>query len=66
MYGENTKTIAIPIYRVLPYPVISLTLSAKPHGKFKGRRIFATRRLYRPCPTLSVSAEKRSSRIYPG
>ena len=22
MYGENTKTIAIPIYRVLPYPVI--------------------------------------------
>ena len=23
MYGENTKTIAIPIYRVLPYPVIS-------------------------------------------
>ena len=25
MYGENTKTIAIPIYRVLPYPVIPLT-----------------------------------------
>ena len=23
MYGENTKTIAIPIYRVLPYPVIT-------------------------------------------
>ena len=22
MYGENTNTIAIPIYRVLPYPVI--------------------------------------------
>ena len=22
MYGENTKTIAIPIYKVLPYPVI--------------------------------------------
>ena len=22
MYGENTKTIAIPIYRVLPYPVM--------------------------------------------
>ena len=22
MYGENTKTIAIPIYRILPYPVI--------------------------------------------
>ena len=22
MYGENTKTIVIPIYRVLPYPVI--------------------------------------------
>ena len=22
MYGENTKTIAIPIYRVLPYPMI--------------------------------------------
>ena len=25
MYGENTKTIAIPIYRVLPYPVIVIT-----------------------------------------
>ena len=24
MYGENTKTIAIPIYEVLPYLVISL------------------------------------------
>ena len=24
MYGENTKTIAIPIYRVLPYPVIHI------------------------------------------
>ena len=23
MYGENTNTIAIPIYRVLPYPVIN-------------------------------------------
>ena len=22
MYGENTNTMAIPIYRVLPYPVI--------------------------------------------
>ena len=22
MYGENTNTIAIPIYRVLPYPVM--------------------------------------------
>ena len=22
MYGENTNIIAIPIYRVLPYPVI--------------------------------------------
>ena len=27
MYGENTKTIAIPIYRVLPYPVILLRSS---------------------------------------
>ena len=24
MYGENTNTIAIPIYRVLPYSVIKL------------------------------------------
>ena len=23
MYGENTKTIAIPIYRVLPYPALA-------------------------------------------
>ena len=28
MYGENTKTIAIPIYRVLPYPVISTCMSS--------------------------------------
>ena len=28
MYGENTKTIAIPIYRVLPYPVISREISS--------------------------------------
>ena len=27
MYGENTNTIAIPIYRVLPYPVITTLLS---------------------------------------
>ena len=24
MYGENTNTMAIPIYRVLPYPVIGV------------------------------------------
>ena len=24
MYGENTKTIAIPIYKVLPYLVMSM------------------------------------------
>ena len=29
MYGENTKTIAIPIYRVLPYPVIEKDPEAK-------------------------------------
>ena len=27
MYGENTKTIAIPIYRILPYPVMYCTSS---------------------------------------
>ena len=27
MYGENTNTIAIPIYRVLPYPVIHRILN---------------------------------------
>ena len=26
MYGENTNTIAIPIYRVLPYPVIAIPI----------------------------------------
>ena len=29
MYGENTKTIAIPIYRVLPYRVISYHTGTK-------------------------------------
>ena len=27
MYGENTKTIAIPIYKVLPYLVIKCVLA---------------------------------------
>ena len=27
MYGENTNTMAIPIYRVLPYPVIKPRLT---------------------------------------
>ena len=26
MYGENTKTTAIPIYRVLLYPVICVSI----------------------------------------
>ena len=30
MYGENTKTIAIPIYRVLPYPVIDVWVLINP------------------------------------
>ena len=29
MYGENTKAIAIPIYRVLPYPVIATAVSGQ-------------------------------------
>ena len=29
MYGENTKTIAIPLYRVLPYPVIYVVVERK-------------------------------------
>ena len=33
MYGENTKTIAIPIYRVLPYPVIIILLSYEWEGR---------------------------------
>ena len=31
MYGENTKAIAIPIYRVLPYPVIATAVSVNGH-----------------------------------
>ena len=34
MYGENTKTIAIPIYRVLPYPVIIIIISVVQLGRF--------------------------------
>ena len=48
MYGENTNTMAIPIYRVLPYPVTStlhmraLRANVKPaHCKFKGRTFSA-------------------------
>ena len=42
MYGENTKTIAIPIYRVLPYPVISVGMEwiyiyrDQIHGRHRG------------------------------